>query len=94
MNINLQYQGVKPGTEHQFLQPDYGWAHFDTILADENYRALKKITLILGIQFTRWDPTSLFGLSDEEIKVLVGKLFSEVNASGRVELVILVNTQQ
>jgi hypothetical protein len=89
MAINIQYRDVEMGTERQLLQLDHGWADFDVILADENYRALKKITLTLGIEFVWWDPTTM--LTDDGIKPLVARLFPAVNASGRVKMVILVN---
>jgi len=91
MNINVQYQGMDPGIERQLLRPDHGWADFDTILADENYRALKKITLILGIEFAWWFPTPRSTLTEEGVKPRIAKLFPKLKGSGRVKMEILVN---
>jgi len=91
MEIYVSYKGVKLGAEHQFLQPDCGWADFDTILADKNYRALKKITLILEIDFIWWDPNLQSSLT-KSVLYLMGRLFPAVNASGRVlEMVIFTD---
>ena len=84
MYISVTYGGVEPGTERQILHPSLGWADFDTILADENYRALKLIKLEFEIEFTRWHHTPRSGLF--EIKSLVDGLFPAVNASGRVRM--------
>ena len=54
--VHVEYEAVELGTEPELFLPDHGWADFDTVLADENYRALEKVTLNLGIGFFSWDP--------------------------------------
>lgn len=92
--VHLEYEdvelGVELGIEGLFL-PDHGWwADFDAILADENYRALEKVTLNLGIGFISWDP-KLRSTYTERTKLLMDKLFPAVKASGRVEMDVVIN---
>ena len=81
---------MEPGTEPGLFLPDHGWADFDTILTDENYRALEKVTLNLGIRFIPWDP-NLRSTHTESTKLLMEKLFPAVKASGRVEMDVIIN---
>ncbi|KIM43795.1 hypothetical protein M413DRAFT_9714 [Hebeloma cylindrosporum] len=89
MDIHLGYGRVEPGTEERLLLPDLGWADFDAILADENYRSLEKVTLNVRIGFIPYsEPLPLH--VTERAKLLIGKLFPAVNASGRIKMEVVV----
>ena len=87
--VHLRYDDVELGTEQGLFQPQQGWADFDAVLADENYRALEKATLNLTIGFVWWDPV-LRSTYTERIKLLMDTLFPAVKASGRVEMDIVI----
>ena len=88
--VHVEYEDVEMGTEQGLFLPDRGWADFDVILADENYRALKKITLHLRIGFIWWNP-GLQSMHAERIKFLMDELFPAVKASGRVEIDFVID---
>jgi hypothetical protein len=88
--IHVEYEGMELGSEDGLFLPGHGWADFDTILADENYRALEKVTLNLGIGCNSWDP-KLRSTHTEGTKLLMDKLFPVVKASGRVEMDVIIN---
>jgi len=88
--VHLEYEDVELGTEQGLFLPQHGWADFDAVLADENYRALEKATLNLAIGFIWWDP-KLRSTHTERIKLLMDTLFPAVKASGRVEMDIVIN---
>jgi len=78
------------GTEQGLFLPDHGWSNFDAVLADENYRALEKVTLHLQIGFIWWNPT-FRPTHSKRIKLLMDELFPAVKASGRVEIDFVIN---
>jgi hypothetical protein len=88
--VNVEYEDVEFGTEQGLFLPQHGWTDFDAILADENYRALEKVTLNLRIGFIGWDP-KLRSTHTEGIKLLMDTLFPAVKASGRVELDVVID---
>jgi len=88
--IHVEYEGAELGSEDGLCLPDHGWADFDTIFADENYRTLEKVTLNLGIGCNSWD-AKLRSTRTEGTKLLVDKLFPAVKASGRVEMDVIIH---
>ena len=87
--IHVEYEGAELGLEDGLFLSDHGWADFDTILADENYRALEKVTLNLGIGFNSWDP-KLWSAHTKGTKLHMDKLFPAVKASGRVLMDVII----